>query len=586
MQLSVKDIVFSAKSEYVTLSEIESDENKISVKIEVDFAEEREAEPVTVRWECASDGVFSQWNSMLWSEKALNPNWSPTVCFSSVSRIMPIQSHIDNEGLNRITVYVTDNITPITITSGIIEETTRLQYKLILFSKKTGKMKKYETELVIDRRKIPLYALIPEISQTLCKKIGVNNSASLSCLREPVYSTWYSYHQSLESKKILNELTLAKEYGMKTVIIDDGWQTRDTGRGYGCCGDWQPEGLPDLRELSDTVHKMGMKIMLWFSVPYVSEKSKCYKRFKGKFLASCGNNVRWYVLDPRYKEVRKYLVSVYENAVKAYKLDGLKLDFIDSFEFTEESVLFDEEMDFSSVEVAVKELLGEIFTSLRKLKPDIMIEFRQNYIGAVMMNYGNMLRVADCPCDPLKNRAGSIALRLTAGKIPVHSDMIAWSVTDTAESAALEIINVIFAVPQISVLIERLPEEHKKMLKFYMDFWLENRDCLMGGSFAAYNSECGFSLALSRLDDTLIAAAYTKNVLSLDECFKMVYFINGSWDKELIVVNHGAEYSAKVTVFDCMGNIQTDKVQNIGGCQMFAVSKSGMVLIKRINPEF
>ena len=65
-----------------------------------------------------------------------------------------------------------------------------------------------------------------------------------------------------------------------------------------------------------------------------------------------------------------------------------------------------------------------------------------------------------------------------------------------------------------------------------------------------------------------------------------MYFINGSWDKELIVVNHGAEYSAKVTVFDCMGNIQTDKVQNIGGCQMFAVSKSGMVLIKRINPEF
>ena len=43
------------------------------------------------------------------------------------------------------------------------------------------------------------------------------------------------------------------------------------------------------------------------------------------------DNETFFSLDPRYKKVREYLSNLYESAVKEWDLDGLKLDFIDSF---------------------------------------------------------------------------------------------------------------------------------------------------------------------------------------------------------------------------------------------------------------
>lgn len=52
-------------------------------------------------------------------------------------------------------------------------------------------------------------------------------------------SLWYSFHQELSAEEILEECALSRAMGMRTVIIDDGWQTADNSRGYDYCGDWQ-----------------------------------------------------------------------------------------------------------------------------------------------------------------------------------------------------------------------------------------------------------------------------------------------------------------------------------------------------------
>ena len=41
----------------------------------------------------------------------------------------------------------------------------------------------------------------------------------------------------------------------------------------------------------------------------------------------------WYVLDPRFPEVRQYLIDLYRSFITDYDMDGFKLDFIDSFQF-------------------------------------------------------------------------------------------------------------------------------------------------------------------------------------------------------------------------------------------------------------
>lgn len=56
--------------------------------------------------------------------------------------------------------------------------------------------------------------------------------------------------------------------------------------------------------------------MLWYSVPYVGEYSAAYERFKDKMLYKQGpEECRTHVVDPRYPEIRAYLIGLYKQAV-------------------------------------------------------------------------------------------------------------------------------------------------------------------------------------------------------------------------------------------------------------------------------
>lgn len=99
-------------------------------------------------------------------------------------------------------------------------------------------MDKYESVLTIDTRKLPYEEVLADTSRLWYVEEYVPDEA-----KEPMYSTWYSYHQNLDRHELIAELKAAKQLGMETVIVDDGWQTRDGQRGYAHCGDWEPERL-------------------------------------------------------------------------------------------------------------------------------------------------------------------------------------------------------------------------------------------------------------------------------------------------------------------------------------------------------
>ena len=85
-----------------------------------------------------------------------------------------------------------------------------------------------------------------------------------------------------------------------------------------------------MKRFVDEIHNLGMKFVIWFSVPFVGVMSKNYERFKGMYLGNRSNNDSS-ILDPRYKEVRDFLCDTYATHVESFGWDGLKLDFIDSF---------------------------------------------------------------------------------------------------------------------------------------------------------------------------------------------------------------------------------------------------------------
>jgi alpha-galactosidase len=217
----------------------------------------------------------------------------------------------------------------------------------------------------------------------------------------------------------------------------------------------------------------------------------------------------------------------------------------------------------------------DITDKLREINPEILIEFRQSYVGPAIRKYGNMLRVADCPNDCFRNRHNIINLRYTSGKTAVHSDMVMWHYDDTVESAALQLVSIMYSVPQISVRAAKLSDEHRKMLDFYLHFWKENRETLIDGKLIAANPESGYSIACSEKDGKAIFTSYTDIIIDCG-AYNEIIALNSSRSKTLIIKNANGK---KYTVLNCMG----DKIsEGVIGADIFevAVPLAGMICVK------
>lgn len=402
-----------------------------------------------------------------------------------------------------------------------------------------------------------------------------------------MYSTWYSFHQEITEHEIEKQCITAKELGCEAVIVDDGWQTADNNRGYAFCGDWKvsKERISNMKEHVKRVHDMGLKYLLWYSVPFVGIHSEAWNKFKN-FILSYDEILKAGVLDPRYPEVREYLISVYEEAVAEWDLDGLKLDFVDEFDLPRgQEDNLNERMDFESVQEAVDCLLSSIIEKLRVVKPDFMIEFRQRYIGPYMRKYGNMFRVTDCPNDPITNRIGSMDIRLLCGNTAAHSDPIMWNSKDTVESAALQFVNTLFSVPQLSMKIEELSQEHFKVSSFWLNFWKKHRGVLLEGSLTPYYPELNYPIIASSTEKEYLAAVYSEVVVHLGKkANKDIILVNGTLKSKIYIELESDLGERQIQILNCCGEVvKIEKIHLNKGVMSIEIPASGVAYIAYTN---
>ncbi len=527
------DVISQKENCNVTLNKsINNDILFVDVKMEQ--REKAVPKQFSIMWKINGTDCCGLWNSFT-RNHSIRADWGNDGAISRLASGQPVQQITTFNGNNKICVAISDVDTPTKISIGYCEETAEIICQAFFFTLPTNAITEYKAKIRIDMRNVPFYDSVYDTALWWQNEGGYKSAFVPESAKMPMDSLWYSFHQNLQREEIFQECRLSKELGMDTVIIDDGWQTEDNNRGYAYCGDWSvcENKMGDMATLVDEIHKIGQKVILWYSVPFVGLYSEKYEEFKNYFLDKSGNETDFWALDPRYKKVRDYLCDIYENAVKEWKLDGLKLDFIDSFVLKGKSLEYDERRDYQSLEDAIHALMTDVKARLTALNEDILIEFRQSYIGPSIRKYGNMLRVGDCPGDILSNRSQIINLRMTSGNTAVHSDMLMWSENDTVENAALQLANVIFSVPQVSMLIKNLPNEHIDMLKFYISFWKEYKNVLLNGKLTAKNPESDYSQACSTFGNTSVFAIYTNNVVEMKN--SNIIIVNASGLSSVIV---------------------------------------------------
>lgn len=496
----------------------------------------------------------------------------------------PLLTYLNQGDRNRFSVALSDAMNPSFLRGVIREEDAFFDMDLSLFEKKTPPTTRYELTLRFDTRPVMYEAALRDTARWWASMVEYQPAPVPDAARVPLYSTWYSYHQNIAADAIVAECRLGGELGLGGVIVDDGWQTLDGNRGYAYTGDWKPERIPEMKEFVERVHALGQKFLLWYSVPMAGEKSAMIADFRDKTLYF-HEGFGAYVLDPRYPEVRGYLIGVYEAAVRDWGIDGLKLDFIGMFSEKGVADLSAEDgRDYASVDAAVDRLMTDVMARLRALNPDIAIEFRQPYNGPLMRKYGNMFRAVDCANVAIYNRRLILDLRLLADTTAVHSDMIMWHPDESVESAALQLLNVLFSVPQISVRLAEISSEHRQMLKFWIGYWTKNRSVLLDGELRAVAPALNYPMVTGRQDGKLIAAVYQDMfVLSGTEPLHGIDIVNGKSTAGVMLRLEQDFDRAEITIRDTLGAVISRQTQQLGrGAHAFDVPPSGLVQISKL----
>lgn len=496
-----------------------------------------------------------KWTTQM-EKVTMPPNWGGAMT-SRLCQSLPLVSFVNDADQNRILVVVSEAKRTVRIDAGLREEDCCIVFALSFFTEPEVPISDYEVRIRIDRREVFFGDAIREGSAWIERTAGLRPAEPPAAAFDPLYSSWYSFHQDVTDTAIEAECAEAAKLGMKVLIVDDGWQTDDNNRGYAYTGDWElsKRRFPDMAEHVRRVHALGMKYMVWYGVPMMGFKAKNYGRFKGKFLwEEHGSWSDYACLDPRFPEVRDYICSFYERAMREWGLDGLKLDFIDSFGFRGEDPAVREDYagrDLKSLPEAVDRLLAEIFARIRMIRPEALVEFRQGYIGPAVRHYGNMMRAGDCPGDLLANRCRTANLRLTSGKSAVHSDMLEWNAAETPENAARFVLASIFSTIQYSVMLRTLPASHKRMIRHWLEFSQRHRSALLKGEFRPHHFEAMYPWIEAEDVVEKIVAVYTAGIVAeLGTVDKPIFVLNATGAGEILV---RVASVAECEVFDTFG---------------------------------
>lgn len=548
-------IVSDNPGEWKFSASVETEGGKEIVSIVMDAPQPCAPARFNVYFTFPQKGVFNTWTSDVSCGTHLDPFWGGSNNSSALAFRMPLYEYFDDNNTNCLTIACSESFRRVEAALGVMEEGCDICSELRFFREAEAPMSHYETKILLDGRHMFWGKTIQDGVKWMMEEKGLQALEAPEAAFEPLYSTWYQFHQNVTDKAVAEECKLAAELGMKTVILDDGWQTEDGNRGYAFCGDWEPtpKKFPDMASHVAAVHKLGMKYMIWYSVPYVGFNSEAYAKFEGKYLYN-EHGMGCSVLDPRFPEVREHLVNLYVNALKDWNLDGFKLDFIDSFGLRGEDPAVKENYagrDIMNVNEAVNVLMKEVSSALKAIKPDILLEFRQQYIGPAIRQYGNMFRAADCPGNAKDNRMRIASLRLTSGTTAVHSDMIEWNLKETPENVGRAIINAIFGVIQYSAMLRDIPQEHLEVMQKWIAFADEHRETLLQSEFRPHHPELGYPVIEAESDTERIVAVYQDNVVvEAAPRGKRLYILNASGSESIAVRRGNKVRTVKVPCGD------------------------------------
>src|SRR5260370_16109792 len=152
----------------------------------------------------------------------------------------------------------------------------------------------------------------------------------------------------------------------------------------------------------------------------------------------------------------------------------------------------------------------------------------------------------------------TFVLRLLCVEPAVDADMLMWNKDEPVESAALQIVNILFAVPQIAVLMDTLPPQHLTMVRYWLAFWRQHRDVLLDGELAALHPETYYPVVLATTPEKRVVVMYQDAVVNSGVHLPgTLVVVNGTLERRMVLEFAEEAGTRQLTICDCQGQVSS-----------------------------
>ena len=144
----------------------------------------------------------------------------------------------------------------------------------------------------------------------------------------------------------------------------------------------------------------------------------------------------------------------------------------------------------------------------------------------------------------------------------------------------MQLLHVLFSVPQISVLLDKIPPSHTAMLKFWLSFWRENRDVLLDGDLEPLMPEFLYPVVRSTTPDKRVLAVYKADTIAnVGANVPANLMIVNATQQPYVTLELGDALSARrMRVYSVTGECVTDTTVKLSaGLQRLSVPAAGLI---------
>ncbi|MBA4410232.1 MAG: hypothetical protein Q8S54_18550 [Bacteroidota bacterium] len=496
------------------------------------------------------------WNSKTWSNKSFFtlPSYDRAAAEFSIISGLTINDQ------NQITLTCKDAYKAKFVSSNIREENDSIVFYLGFFEDNPplSNLQDYQAEVLVDFSNVHFSKAIFDASSWFLTdefKLGV---ASVDTTNVPVFSTWYPMHRNIPLENITRELDSLRTFNFKSVLVDDGWQSLvkmkiDTSYQY------ENNSFKTMNLFKQKCIEMGLPLYLWYSIPFMGGNPVILKKFEGKYIRYRAPR-QMSVLDPRYPEVRKHLVSTYANFLTEWQFDGYWFDFLKEF-YPKEGALIEQDKgrDFVNIQLAVDTLYADMEARLKTIKPNIFMGQKFMDVGPNLVSYQSLLTGFVGVENTQVVREKMVNNRLLYGKFTPFMEVVAINPREKPEDIARKLQSVLFGNPYLSFFVTTLPQESKQTIRFWLDYWKRNHKVLFEGNFEPMQVSRFYPVIRVDNDHKTIYMLYGDYSISLPVVLNSTFDVINSKVSEsvqFLLAKPGLQYNYEI--FNCKG-VSTEK---------------------------